>query len=168
MQGKKAANAEIEEVVDKKKVVLSIDMTKGDVQRLSEALKTIFYGDMSAAGKMSLVKNSMAIIKKSKELDEERKLAYEGLIPEEFKKLGEKQRNGEELTSEESEEFSRMNRQYGMKLQEMYENLDNEKVVLRITPLSVADYKILLEANKNKITGDGFVSIYQYLIEQED
>lgn len=168
MSGKKTAPAENEEVTEKKNVALVIDMAKGDIQRLSSVLKTIHYGKMSFNGKMALVKNGLTIIQKSKELEEERKLAYDGFIPEEYKKLEEKQTNGEDLTPEESDRFSKMNQQYGIKLNEMFAALNAEQVPMKIIPLSMADYKILMEANESAINGEGFVYIYQYLTEQED
>ena len=61
-----------------------------------------------------------------------------------------------------------MNQQYGIKLNEMFAALNAEQVPMKIIPLSMADYKILMEANESAINGEGFVYIYQYLTEQED
>ena len=85
-----------------------------------------------------------------------------GFRTDEYKMLSEKVQQND-ATEEEKKKFDSLNRTAMNKINELTDILYNEEVTLEVQKFTDEEFDKIREANKDKVTNGGFVTIYKWL-----
>lgn len=139
-----------------------LTLTKGETIQLAATLKELHYGSLSSDGAMKLLKNTLSVCKEQDAAEKAQQTIVKGFRTDEYKMLSEKvQQNN--ATEEEKKKFDSLNRTAMNKINELTDILYNEEVTLEVQKFTDEEFDKIREANKDKVTNGGFVTIYKWL-----
>ena len=109
-----------------------------------------------------LLKNTLSVCKEQDAAEKAQQTIVKGFRTDEYKMLSEKVQQND-ATEEEKKKFDSLNRTAMNKINELTDILYNEEVTLEVQKFTDEEFDKIREANKDKVTNGGFVTIYKWL-----
>lgn len=139
-------------------------MKKEEIVNLNRTLLYVSFGNMTKAGKSTMMRNLVALGKLSKDVEEAMKIAFEKFKPAGLDELMKKERS-----EEEEKVFDEQIKKFDADIKDYTSDLLNEEVEIEIQNLSDADFDELVDATSKatkELTAGNFIYLHSYLVKE--
>lgn len=143
----------------------NIIMKKEEIVNLNRTLLYVSFGNMSKAGKSTMMRNLVQLSKHSKEIEEAIKIAFDKFKPSSLDDLMKKN----DRSKEEQKEFTILTKKFDDDIKDYTLELLNEEVEIEIHHISATDFDDLVDATSKEtkeLTAGNFMYLHEYLVKE--
>jgi len=140
-------------------------MKKEDIVNLNRTLLYVSFGNMSKAGKSTMMRNLVRLGKHSKEIEEAMKIAFDKFKPTGLDDLMKKK----ERSDKEQTELNELIQKFDADIKDYTSEFLSEEVEIEMHYISDADFDELVDATSKatkELTAGNFIYLHSYLVKE--
>ena len=140
-------------------------MKKEDIVNLNRTLLYVSFGNMSKAGKSTMMRNLVRLGKHSKEIEEAMKIAFDKFKPTGLDDLMKKK----ERSDKEQTELNELTQKFDADIKDYTSEFLSEEVEIEMHYISDADFDELVDATSKatkELTAGNFIYLHSYLVKE--